>query len=188
MPFGLGSRQASMPRVQMSDVVRVGPVMALPLVGSDSTRGALVVGRIEGRAPFSVAEMDMASTFAGHAAVALELADARAAKDRLALLEDRGRIARDLHDHVIQRLYATGMSLQQTLSKVDEIRIPMLIAQGANDPRVTQAEAEQIVEAMKAKGIDHEYLLFSDEGHGFVKPENRLKFYEVAEAFLAAHL
>jgi dipeptidyl aminopeptidase/acylaminoacyl peptidase len=74
------------------------------------------------------------------------------------------------------------------LSKVDEIRIPMLIAQGANDPRVTQAEAEQIVEAMKAKGIDHEYLLFSDEGHGFVKPENRLKFYEVAEAFLAAHL
>jgi dipeptidyl aminopeptidase/acylaminoacyl peptidase len=74
------------------------------------------------------------------------------------------------------------------LSKVDQIKIPMLIAQGANDPRVTQAEAEQIVDAMKSKGIDHEYLLFDDEGHGFVKPENRLKFYEVAEAFLAKHL
>jgi dipeptidyl aminopeptidase/acylaminoacyl peptidase len=74
------------------------------------------------------------------------------------------------------------------LSKVDEIRIPMLIAQGGNDPRVTQAEAEQIVDAMKAKGVDHEYLLFEDEGHGFVKPENRLKFFEVAEAFLANHL
>jgi dipeptidyl aminopeptidase/acylaminoacyl peptidase len=74
------------------------------------------------------------------------------------------------------------------LSKVDAIKIPMLIAQGANDPRVTQAESEQIVDAMKAKGIDHEYLLFEDEGHGFVKPENRLRFYEVAEAFLGKHL
>jgi dipeptidyl aminopeptidase/acylaminoacyl peptidase len=74
------------------------------------------------------------------------------------------------------------------LSKVGDITVPMLIAQGGNDPRVTQAEAEQIVDAMKAKGIDHEYLLFEDEGHGFVKPENRLKFYEVAEGFLAKHL
>ena len=74
------------------------------------------------------------------------------------------------------------------LSKVDEIKIPMLIAQGANDPRVKQAEAEQIVAAMKEKGIPHEYLLFPDEGHGFVKPENRLRFYAVAERFLAEHL
>jgi dipeptidyl aminopeptidase/acylaminoacyl peptidase len=74
------------------------------------------------------------------------------------------------------------------LSKVDKIRIPMLIAQGANDPRVKQAESEQIVEAMKAKGIDHEYLLFEDEGHGFAKPENNLKFYAAAEKFLARHV
>jgi dipeptidyl aminopeptidase/acylaminoacyl peptidase len=74
------------------------------------------------------------------------------------------------------------------LSKVDQIKIPMLIAQGANDPRVKQAESEQIVAAMKQKGIDHEYMLFPDEGHGFAKPENRLKFYAVAEKFLAKHL
>ncbi|MFQ5704875.1 MAG: S9 family peptidase [Gemmatimonadales bacterium] len=74
------------------------------------------------------------------------------------------------------------------LSRVDQIRIPMLIAQGANDPRVKQAESEQIVAAMRDKGIDHEYLLFEDEGHGFAKPENRLKFYAVAERFLAKHL
>jgi dipeptidyl aminopeptidase/acylaminoacyl peptidase len=74
------------------------------------------------------------------------------------------------------------------LSKVDKIRIPMLIAQGANDPRVKQAESEQIVEAMKEKGIDHEYMLFEDEGHGFAKPENNLKFYAAAEKFLARHL
>ncbi len=74
------------------------------------------------------------------------------------------------------------------LFKVDQIKIPMLIAQGANDPRVKQAESEQIVSAMKNKGVDYEYLLFPDEGHGFARPENRLKFYAVAEKFLARHL
>jgi len=71
---------------------------------------------------------------------------------------------------------------------VDNMKIPMLIAQGANDPRVKQAEAEQIVAAMQEKGIDHEYLLFEDEGHGFARPENRMKFYAAAEGFLAKHL
>jgi dipeptidyl aminopeptidase/acylaminoacyl peptidase len=74
------------------------------------------------------------------------------------------------------------------LSKVDNISIPLLIAQGANDPRVKQAESEQIVDAMKAKGIPHQYMLFPDEGHGFAKPENRMKFYAAAERFLAEHL
>jgi len=71
---------------------------------------------------------------------------------------------------------------------VDRIQIPILIAQGANDPRVKQAESEQIVAAMQEKGIDYEYLLFEDEGHGFARPENRLKFYAAAEKFLAKHL
>jgi len=74
------------------------------------------------------------------------------------------------------------------LFKVDQIKIPILIAHGANDPRVKQSEADQIVEAMKKKGIPYEYLLFPDEGHGFAKPENRIKFYAVAEKFLAKHL
>ncbi len=74
------------------------------------------------------------------------------------------------------------------LRAAGEIRIPLLIAQGANDPRVKQAESEQIVAALEAAGIDHEYLLFPDEGHGFAKPENRLRFYAAAEQFLARHL
>ena len=74
------------------------------------------------------------------------------------------------------------------LSRVSSIRIPLLIAQGANDPRVKQAESEQIVAALKEAGIDHDYLLFPDEGHGFAKPENRLRFYAAAERFLARHL
>jgi len=74
------------------------------------------------------------------------------------------------------------------LAKADQIRIPLLIAQGANDPRVKQAESEQIVAALRTAGIDHEYMLFPDEGHGFAKPENRLRFYAAADKFLAKHL
>jgi dipeptidyl aminopeptidase/acylaminoacyl peptidase len=74
------------------------------------------------------------------------------------------------------------------LFKVDRIKIPMLIAQGANDPRVNRRESEQIVKALEKKGIEHEYMLFPDEGHGFAKPQNRLKFYAAAERFLARYL
>ncbi len=70
----------------------------------------------------------------------------------------------------------------------DRIKIPVLIAQGANDPRVQEAESRQIVEALKQKGVEPEYLLFPDEGHWFAKPGNRLKFYRAAEKFLARHL
>ena len=62
-------------------------------------------------------------------------------------------------------------------SKVDNIRIPMLIAQGANDPRVKRAESDQMVKAIRARGGEVEYLVFKDEGHGFVRPENRIKYY-----------
>jgi dipeptidyl aminopeptidase/acylaminoacyl peptidase len=74
------------------------------------------------------------------------------------------------------------------LSRAADVRVPLLIAQGANDPRVKQSESEQIVEALEKAGIDHEYLLFPDEGHGFAKPENRMRFFAAAERFLAAHL
>jgi dipeptidyl aminopeptidase/acylaminoacyl peptidase len=78
--------------------------------------------------------------------------------------------------------------LRSPLSRVKDIKVPLLIAQGANDPRVKQAESEQIVAALTDAGIDYEYLLFPDEGHGFAKPENRLRFYAAAERFLARHL
>jgi len=83
---------------------------------------------------------------------------------------------------------AEFLKSRSPLFHVDNIKIPMLIAQGANDPRVKQSESEQIVAAMESKGIDHEYMIFADEGHGFAKPENRLEFYAAAERFLAKHL
>ena len=71
---------------------------------------------------------------------------------------------------------------------VDKIQKPLLIGQGANDPRVKESESEQIVQAMKDAGKPVEYVLYEDEGHGFARPENRLHFYAIAEEFLAKYL
>jgi dipeptidyl aminopeptidase/acylaminoacyl peptidase len=70
----------------------------------------------------------------------------------------------------------------------DRIQKPLLIAQGANDPRVKQSESEQIVNVMRQSGKPVQYVLYSDEGHGFARPENRLHFYAIADEFLAKHL
>lgn len=70
----------------------------------------------------------------------------------------------------------------------NQIEKPLLIGQGANDPRVKQAESEQIVEAMSKAGKPVEYILYPDEGHGFARPENRLHFYAKVEEFLAKYL
>ena len=98
--------------VHLAQLTPVGPMMALPLLGTQGSRGAVLVARVPGRHRFNEADLDIATTFAQHAAVALELADARADQQRMMLLEDRDRIARDLHDHVIQRLFAAGLGVQ----------------------------------------------------------------------------
>jgi dipeptidyl aminopeptidase/acylaminoacyl peptidase len=74
------------------------------------------------------------------------------------------------------------------LTHVERIIRPLLIGQGANDPRVKQAESDQIVEAMQEKNIPVTYVLYPDEGHGFARPENSLSFLAVTEAFLAKYL
>ena len=71
---------------------------------------------------------------------------------------------------------------------IDKIKAPLLVAQGANDPRVKQAESDQIVDALKAKGIDVPYILKEDEGHGFYNEENQFDFYQEMEKFLDKHL
>ena len=83
---------------------------------------------------------------------------------------------------------ATPSWSRSPLFKADQIKAPLLIAQGANDPRVKQAESDQIVAAMRKNRKPVEYLVFPDEGHGFARPENNLKFHAAAEAFLAKYL
>lgn len=82
----------------------------------------------------------------------------------------------------------TELLNRSPLSKVDQIRKPLLIGQGANDPRVKQLEADQIVQAMTDKKIPVTYVLYPDEGHGFHRPENNKSFNAVTEAFLSKQL
>jgi signal transduction histidine kinase len=90
----------------------VGPVLVVPLVGTHRIHGVLTAARLRGRPAFTAEDLDMAAGFANQASVAVELAEARAEQQRAAMLDERDRIAADLHDHVIQRLFAAGLSLQ----------------------------------------------------------------------------
>ena len=74
------------------------------------------------------------------------------------------------------------------LNYADRICKPLLVGQGANDPRVKQAESDEIVKAMQTNGIHVTYVLYPDEGHGFVRPQNNQSFHALAEAFLAQHI
>lgn len=110
-----------------------GPAMACPLVGETEVRGIVVVGREQGKPAFTRAEVEMAEQLANHAAVALELADGRADEERIAVLEDRQRIARDLHDHVIQRIFATGMSLEAVRGRAIEPTVRETLSRAVDD-------------------------------------------------------
>ncbi|MFJ2440730.1 MULTISPECIES: GAF domain-containing protein [unclassified Streptomyces] len=96
----------------------IGPVVAVPLQIDTGALGALRLGRLTGSPPFDETEIELVSGFADQAAIALELAQRRAESEELAVLHDRDRIARDLHDLAIQRLFATGMTLQSTTRSI----------------------------------------------------------------------
>jgi dipeptidyl aminopeptidase/acylaminoacyl peptidase len=80
------------------------------------------------------------------------------------------------------------MLARSPITKVDQIRTPLLVIQGANDSRVVQAESDNLVEALRARGVEVEYMVKEDEGHGFVNPDNLIDMYRVVERFLAEHL
>lgn len=80
------------------------------------------------------------------------------------------------------------LNQRSPLYRADQITKPLLIGQGANDPRVKQAESDQIVKAIRDKKKEVQYVVYPDEGHGFARPENRLQFFAIAEEFLAKHM
>ena len=97
----------------------LGPTVAIPLSALGRSLGALTIARAVGGPRFTPAELDMASEFAAQASLAIELARGRVDSIQLELVEDRNRIARDLHDHVIQRLFVSGLGLQSLVGRVD---------------------------------------------------------------------
>lgn len=108
-----------LPSTHVRTVIEAGPLISLPLRGNQEPRGLLTVARKRGRRDFTETEVAMAAGFASHASVALELADVRAAEQKMIMLEDRDRIARDLHDHVIQELFAIGLSIEGIAGRLE---------------------------------------------------------------------
>jgi two-component system, NarL family, sensor histidine kinase DevS len=157
------------------EALELGPAILLPLGHTGNVRGVLTAGRATGSMPLPPAATQLAMTFAAQAGIALELAERRQDAERLLIFEDRDRIARDLHDQVIQRLYASGMKLQGTLplitrplveerlnSVVDDLdktitdiraAIFSLHARGANMPSLSSKIADVVGQMTEAHGM-----------------------------------
>jgi two-component system, NarL family, sensor histidine kinase DevS len=130
----------------------VGPAVVFPLGAPGSRRrGVLTIGRRHGREPFPQAEASFAASFAAQAGVALELAASRAEAERLSVYQDRDRIARDLHDLVIQRLYATGMSLQGTMPMISRPEAADRVTRAVDDMDQTIKEIRGAIFALQAR-------------------------------------
>ena len=114
----LVGEESEFQRVGLAEQALLGNSMVIPFGPHDQSTGVLTVAREKGRLPFNAQDLDMGISFASHISVAIDRADSRRTERRIELLEERGRIARDLHDHVIQRLFATGLNLQATASEV----------------------------------------------------------------------
>jgi signal transduction histidine kinase len=150
----------------------LGWAVLLPLGAPGNVRGVLTVGRDPGSLPFPQQAVEMVTTFAAQAGIVLELAEHRHDSERLAVLQDRDRIARDLHDLVIQRLYATGMSLQGA--------VPLITRPEVAD-RVSSA-----VDALDETIREIRSAIFSLQSHGDMKRNGlRAKILEVVEEMTA---
>ena len=146
--FAHDERAAAAMRAVMN---HIGPAVVFPLGAPDSRRGVLTIGRRHGREPFPQAQAAFAASFAAQAGVALELAASRAEAERLSVYLDRDRIARDLHDLVIQRLYATGMSLQGTMPMISRPEVAERVTRAVDDMDQTIREIRGTIFALQAR-------------------------------------
>lgn len=166
--FSQDDRVAQVAREQMS----LGPAVVFPLGGPGNTRGVLTVGRRPGAMPLAPAATEMVGSFAAQAAVALELAEARRYAEQVTMLHDRERIARDLHDLVIQRLYATGMSLQGALPLITRPEVTERVSRAVDALDDTIGEIRSAIFALQARhditrpGLRGQLLGIADEMTG----------------------
>jgi signal transduction histidine kinase len=150
---------------QVSVVARehmpLGPALVLPLGAPGNVRGVLTVGRNQGALPLPSQAVEMVTTFAAQAGIALELAEHREDVERLAVLQDRDRIARDLHDLVIQRLYATGMSLQGAVPLIERSDVSDRVSGAVDSLDETIREIRSAIFSLQSHGDTKRYGLRS---------------------------
>lgn len=134
----------------LSDGRKLGPTMAIPLMSGGRAEGVLLVFRVEGGHRFATSDLEMAADFAGQASLALEIIKARSAQERMLVLEDRGRIARDLHDHVIQQLFGTGLELQSVAGSMPEGTLSDRVMQSVNNLDMAIAQIRTVIFALSS--------------------------------------
>jgi two-component system, NarL family, sensor histidine kinase DevS len=157
--FAEDERTAEVARLPMG---HLGPAVLFPLGTPGNVRGVLTVGRRHGGPPLSESATSVVAAFAAQAAVALELAARRADAEQLSVLEDRDRIARDLHDLVIQRLYATGMSLEGTMPLHTRREVADRIRSAVDAMDDTIRDIRATIFALQSRGLAHEPRLRAD--------------------------
>ncbi|MFE3456310.1 GAF domain-containing protein [Nocardiopsis aegyptia] len=135
-----------------------GPVLVVPFGPPEGARGLLFLVRSRGGDAFQEGWLGMLSSFADQAAVALELAETRLDSERLIVLEDRDRIARDLHDTVIQRLYATAITLMGTVRRIDDTGTAARIQDAVTDLDDTIRQIRSTIFALQSTGSDPSWL------------------------------
>jgi signal transduction histidine kinase len=138
------------------DNMNLGPAIVFPLGGPGNVRGVLTVGRHPGSMPLARAAAELVTAFAAQAGIALELAEHRQDAERLAVFEDRDRIARDLHDLVIQRLYASGMKLQGTLPLISRPDAAERASSVVDDLDATIRDIRTTIFSLQARGVKDE--------------------------------
>jgi two-component system, NarL family, sensor histidine kinase DevS len=146
--FSSDDRVATVARENML----LGPAVLVPLGPAGDVRGVLTAGRREGSLPLSADAVEMLITFAAQAGIGLELAEHRNDAQRLALFEDRDRIARDLHDLVIQRLFATGMSLQGTVALVGDSEVAHRVEKSIDALDETIRDIRSAIFSLQSRG------------------------------------
>src|SRR5215467_4596728 len=146
--FGGDRRVAAVAREHMP----LGPAVLVPLGPAGDVRGVLTAGRNQGALPLSADAVEMLITFAAQAGIGLELAEHRKDSQRLALFEDRDRIARDLHDLVIQRLFATGMSLQGATALMSDAEAVHRVEQAVDALDETIRDIRSAIFALQSRG------------------------------------
>jgi two-component system, NarL family, sensor histidine kinase DevS len=153
--FACDERVSAAARGVMS---HIGQAVLFPLGAPGNVRGVLTMGRRHGASPFGQGQADMAASFAAQAGVALELAAGRADAERLSLYQDRDRIARDLHDLVIQRLYATGMSLEGTMPMITRPEVASRISNAVEAMDDTIKDIRATIFALQAHEVSQPNL------------------------------
>ncbi|MDF3301511.1 sensor histidine kinase [Streptomyces tropicalis] len=132
----------------------LGPAGAVPIGSDDRVRGVVLLVRAAGAHPFSGQEMEQLQVFAAQAAVAMELAERRQDAEQIALLEDRDRIARDLHDLAIQRLFATGMTLQSAGRFIEHTEAKERVLRAVDDLDETIKIIRSTIFGLRSRGDD----------------------------------